>query len=91
MRIRQDNADLIADRIVEIVEGYIKDAGASGWRGMSVWIDTDGLQVYSGHSEEKHPGVRIPLSDFILEEGDKLFPDYDQICCCAVSLPGLKD
>ena len=91
MRIHQDNAAVVADRILEIVEGYIKDTGSSGYCGMAVWIDTGSLQVYLGRSYEDHPGIRIPLGDFILEEGGKLVPDYDQIDCCAVSLPGLMD
>ena len=51
-----------------------------------IWIDRNSLEVYISNTDEEHTGIKIPISDFILEEKGNLIPDYDQIECCAATL-----
>jgi hypothetical protein len=85
MRLQRDNSFIIADRILEKVEEYIKGRIVVD-NTTFIWIDSHSLEVSVGNTDEKHTGEKIPISGFILEESGKLIPDYDQIDCCAASL-----
>ena len=51
-----------------------------------IWIDCNSLEVYISNTDEEYTGIKIPISDFILEEKGNLIPDDDQIECCAATL-----
>ena len=85
MSLQLDDSFIIADRILEKVEEYIKERKVLD-NNTFIWIDCNSLEVIISNTNEEHTGIKIPISDFILEERGKLIPDYDQIDCCAATL-----
>lgn len=84
MKLQRDESFILADRIVEIVEEYI--LGKTALDGDTfILINAESRDVCLGNGDDANPGVKIPISDFILEEQGKLIPDYDQIDCFAAS------
>ncbi|MBR3065052.1 MAG: hypothetical protein IKG90_05330, partial [Bacteroidales bacterium] len=76
---------IIADRIREKVEEYIEENKVLDNKTF-IWIDCNSLEVYISNTDEEYTGIKIPISDFILEEKGNLIPDDDQIECCAATL-----
>ncbi len=85
MSLKLDDSFIIADRIREKVEEYIEEKKVLD-NNTFIWIDCNSLEVNIGNTDEEHTGIKIPISDFILEEKGNLIPDYDQIECCAATL-----
>ncbi|MBQ6957766.1 MAG: hypothetical protein IJP77_04305 [Bacteroidales bacterium] len=85
MSLQLDDSFIIADRIREKVEEYIEEKKVLDNKAF-IWIDCNSLEVYISNTDEEHTGIKIPISDFILEEKGNLIPDDDQIECCAATL-----
>ena len=85
MSLQLDDSFIIADRIREKVEEYIEENKVLDNKTF-IWIDCNSLEVYISNTDEEHTGIKIPISDFILEEKGNLIPDDDQIECCAATL-----
>ena len=85
MSLQLDDSYIIADRIREKVEEYIEEKKVLDNKTF-IWIDCNSLEVYIGNTDEEHTGIKIPISDFILEEKGNLIPDDDQIEFCAATL-----
>ena len=85
MSLQLDDSFIIADRIREKVEKYIEEKKVLD-NNTFIWIDCNSVEVYISNTDEEHTGIKIPISDFILEEKGNLIPDYDQIECCAATL-----
>ena len=85
MSLQLDDSYIIADRIREKVEEYIEEKKVLDNKTF-IWIDCNSLEVYISNTDEEYTGIKIPISDFILEEKGNLIPDDDQIECCAATL-----
>lgn len=85
MSLQLDDSFIIADRIREKVEEYIEENKVLDNKTF-IWIDCNSLEVYISNTDEEYTGIKIPISDFILEEKGNLIPDDDQIECCAATL-----
>ena len=85
MSLQLDDSFIIADRIREKVEEYIEENKVLDNKTF-IWIDCNSLEVYISNTDEEYTGIKIPISDFILEEKGNLIPDDDQIECCATTL-----
>ena len=85
MSLQLDDSFIIADRIREKVEEYIEEKKVLD-NNTFIWIDCNSLEVYISNTDEEYTGIKIPISDFILEEKGNLIPDCDQIECCAATL-----
>ncbi len=85
MSLQLDDSFIIADRIREKVEEYIEENKVLDKKTF-IWIDCNSLEVYISNTDEEYTGIKIPISDFILEEKGNLIPDDDQIECCAATL-----
>ena len=85
MSLQLDDSFIIADRIREKVEEYIEENKVLDNKTF-IWIDCSSLEVYISNTDEEYTGIKIPISDFILEEKGNLIPDDDQIECCAATL-----
>ena len=68
----------MANLILEKVKQYLSESSSLDEETF-VWVDWDARCVYVGKADEEHEGDKIPICDFIYEEGDTLMPDYDQI------------
>ncbi len=85
MSLQLDDSFIIADRIREKVEEYIEENKVLDNKTF-IWIDCNSLEVYISNTDEEYTGIKIPISDFILEEKGNLIPDDDQIECCTATL-----
>ena len=68
----------IANLILEKVKQYLSESNSLDEETF-VWVDWDTRCVLIGKAGEEHEGDKIPICDFIFEEGGTLMPDYDQI------------
>lgn len=68
----------IANLIVEKVKQYLSESNSLDEEAF-VWVDWDARCVHIGKADEEHKGDKIPISEFIFEEGNTRMPDYDLI------------
>ena len=68
----------IANQIVAKVKQYVSEVDTLDEETF-VWVDWDARCVCIGKADEEHKGDKIPISDFVYDDGKTLMPDYDLI------------
>ena len=84
MKIQRNLSFDIADLIIERVKQYLSEVNCLDEQTF-LWVDWDACSVYLGKSDEEHNGDKIPVCDFIFDNGKCLTVDYDLVDTYATS------